>query len=57
MGINKLEQNGDWKLDDVPALDDFMANVLGASKWPGADNWTLNGVELAQSLLLYGKLA
>lgn len=56
MGINQLEQNGDWKLDDVPALDDFMANVLGASKWPGADNWKLNGVELAQSLLLYGKL-
>ncbi|MBR1086417.1 TULIP family P47-like protein [Bradyrhizobium manausense] len=56
MGINQLEQNGDWKLDDVPALDQFMANVLGASKWTGADNWTLNGVELAQSLLLYGKL-
>ncbi|MBR0828482.1 TULIP family P47-like protein [Bradyrhizobium manausense] len=56
MGINKLDQNGDWKLDDVPAIDQFMANVLGASKWPGADNWTLNGVELAQSLLLYGRL-
>ena len=56
MAINSLEQNGDWKLDDVPALDQFMANVLGASKWPGADNWALKEVELAESLLLHGAL-
>lgn len=56
LAVNKLDQNGDLDLGSIPAMTDFLANVLGASKWPGADNWTLQDVELAQSLLLHGKL-
>lgn len=54
--IAKLQHNGDLDISGSPSIGDFLANVLGASKWPGAKNWTLKEAELAQSLLLHGEL-
>lgn len=54
--IVKLQHNGDLDISGSPSIGDFLANVLGASKWPGSTNWTLKEAELAQSLLLHGEL-
>ncbi len=53
--VMTVDHQGDMDLDNIPALDDFMANVLGAAKWPGATNWELKDAKLAQSLLFYGE--
>jgi len=54
----KLQTLKDGEIDtsSVPSLDDFMANVLGASVWPNIKTWDLVDVRLARSLLLYGNM-
>lgn len=54
----KLQTLADGEIDtsNVPGLDDFLDNVLGASVWPHVKTWDLVDVRLAQSLLIYGNL-
>ncbi len=52
-----VDQMLQMKLDDVPSFDSFLANALSAAKWPSTQSFTIQDIVLAQSLLVYGKLA
>ncbi len=50
-------QDGSIDTANLPSIDNFVNNALGASQWPQLTTWTLVDAQLADCLLLYGDLS
>lgn len=53
----QMGKDNDILPDTVPSMNGFIDNVLGTAHWPALSTWELQEAQLAESLLLYGKLS
>lgn len=54
---NILDAISEENFSDVPSLDNFAANCVGAVQWPNSSGFTLTSASLNGALVLGGDLA
>ncbi len=56
-GANKGMSFTDDNLQQAPSFDNFLSQIVSRSVWQQNQQWQVQSVRLAGSLLCYGKLS